>query len=113
MMAEKFDLPDDALVSVSPEHQLLGELPGWRTEGWVGLARTQRCEEEGKVTVDINFEPAFVTVKEAAVLLRVSPSTVRRLVQQGKLDVRQFGAERLITWESLVVLAEIEARSSE
>lgn len=90
---------------------LCDEVPGWRTAGWVGLARTFPCaDDEGKVTIDVNFYPAFVTLREAATLLRVSPSTIRRLIREEKLDTREFGDERRITWESLTVLAEIQTR---
>ena len=92
----------------------LSDYTDWTREGWVGLARTQSCEDdEGKVTLTVNFEPAFVTVREAATLLRVAPSTVRQLVGQRKLDRQQFGSEQRITWESLVAFAKIDTRSSD
>lgn len=106
--------PDHDDLDITSGDPSLSEYRGWMREGWVGLARTSPCEDEyGKVKIEINFEPVFVTVQEAAVLLRVTPSTIRRLIQQGKLDLRQFGSERRITWESLVVLAEIQYPTSD
>ena len=63
-------MPDNAISD--PDHDdlditygdpSLSEYRGWMREGWVGLARTSPCEDDdGKVKIDINFEPAFVTV---------------------------------------------------
>ena len=105
--------PDASIADITLGHPSVGDPPGWQTGGWVGFAKTEPSEgDDGTVRVTINMQPAFVTNREAAVLLRVTPSTIRQLVQQGKLDRKQFGDEHRITWESVVVLAEIQARIS-
>jgi excisionase family DNA binding protein len=108
-------LPDGlADMEVTSGDPCLSDYCEFNRAGWVGLAKTESCEDdEGKVTLTINFEPAFVTVREAATLLRVAPSTIRSLIAQKKLDRQQFGSEHRITWESLVAVARIETRPTD
>lgn len=100
-------LPVGADVSVT--HPLFDGVPGWLTDGSVGLAKAELCQDDGgKLKVNINFVPVFVTGREAAAFLRVSRTTVRRLVERGKLEVEQFGTERRITWQSLLICAGVQ-----
>lgn len=83
--------------------------PRWLSQGSVGLASAETCRNtDGSLRVTVNFSPAFVTAREAAAFLRVSRRTVQRLVERGDLAIEHFGAERRITWGSLLALAGLE-----
>lgn len=47
-------------------------------------------------------QPEFVTVKEAAEILKCSEKTVHRYCNEGRLEVRRDGHRKLIAYASLV-----------
>lgn len=49
--------------------------------------------------------PEFVTVKEAAALLKCTEKTVHRYCNEGRLEVRRDGHRKLIAYESLTSLS--------
>jgi excisionase family DNA binding protein len=54
------------------------------------------------------FEPAYVTVKEAAEYLRASRDFVYKLIHQGEIDTIKRGKRRLVVLRSLRLYAERE-----
>lgn len=47
-------------------------------------------------------QPEFVTVKEAAAILKVTGKTIHRYCAEGRLEVRRDGRRKLIRYASLV-----------
>jgi excisionase family DNA binding protein len=48
-----------------------------------------------------NLTPIFVSVKDAAALLGLSPWSTYRLLDDGKVEARYFGRRRLVVLASL------------
>jgi excisionase family DNA binding protein len=63
-------------------------------------------DDDGTLLVDINFEPAVVTLEEAAYLLKVTHKTVRRLLHEGKLERLDIEDLVRVTWSSLVAFVQ-------
>ncbi|WP_126138515.1 helix-turn-helix domain-containing protein [Tritonibacter mobilis] len=50
-------------------------------------------------------QPEYVTVKEAAKILKCTEKTVHRYCDSGRLEVRRDGHKKLITYASLIETA--------
>lgn len=49
-----------------------------------------------------NAQPEYVTVKEAAAILKCTEKTVHRYCEAGRLEVRRDGHKKLISYASLI-----------
>ncbi len=64
-------------------------------------------EPQAELSVD---EPPFLTVAEAAELLRLAPQTVYKMRSQGRLPAMRIGGRALFSRAALETLMEREGR---
>lgn len=100
-----------AVVTMTAGHAMLELASNFPNQEKVCLALVTNCpDDEDALRIDVNFEPAVITIEETATLLKVSQHTVRYLLRQGKLERLDIDDETRITWSSLVAFVESQAR---